>query len=32
MTCLPSHGKINCTKCYSQRSVKFDQTIEKEGF
>ena len=30
MTCLPAHGKINCTQCYSDDSVVFDSTKYSE--
>lgn len=29
MTSLPTHGRVNCTKCFNSDAVKFDQTKEE---
>ena len=31
MSCLPKHGKIECTKCFVDQETKFDITKEQNG-
>lgn len=30
-SCLPAHGRVNCTTCYVSQSVEFDTTQRAEG-
>lgn len=31
MSCLPQHGRVSCTACYSTCNIEFDKTKQTEG-